>query len=310
MHFSKDKSNIAVCNLLCFKARNRRYQYQPTKQMFFLTRSSSELFTQIPLYCILLIIMLQAPVCRAEAADGTYQAGIEQRGNFFSRVYDAQYQSSFHIGTNRPSGSYMLRIHRGFRFDQHAYQWELESYPVLSDRFYAYAAYAYSDSEIFPLHRAGLELFSALPWRLEGSLGLRYLDFEPGTETVMITPSLSHYFSAFMITVRPFFIFSDGGSGQTWLGSFRWFFNDSGDYLLIRGAVGRSSDEMLFQVGQARVKDFLLLKSSQIGVEGRYYVTERISGLAGLTLYRQELSFDPGNYVSNWSVRAGFNLHW
>lgn len=259
---------------------------------------------------LLLLFMMAGDLCQAQASEKRYQAGVEQHGSFFSSVYDAQYQSSFHMGTKLPSGSYVLRIHRGFRFDQHAYQWELESYRILSDRFYAYVAYAYSDSEIFPRHRGGAELFSSLPFRLEGSLGMRYLYFEPGTETVMATGSLSHYISSFMITLRPFFISSNGSSGQTWLGSLRWFFNDSGDYILIRGATGRSSDEMLFQVGQIQVKDFLLLKSSQIGLESRYHITEMISGLTGLTLYRQELAFDPGRFVNNWSIRAGLELHW
>ncbi len=260
--------------------------------------------------CFILIAMaLWLPV-QDGAAYGLYEAGFEQRANFFSRTFDTQYQTSFHVRTIRPSGSYLLRVQRGVRFNQQGYQLELESYPVFSDRFYGYIAYAYSGSEIFPRHRGGLELFSALPLRLEGSLGMRYFDFDRGNETVLVTASLSHYISSFMITVRPFFIFSEGGSGQTWLGSIRWFVNDRMDYLLIRGAVGRSSEETLFQLGPDLVEDFLLLKSSQIGLEGHHHITKRVSGLAGLTLYRQELSFDPGTYVNNWSVRAGIHLHW
>ncbi len=261
-----------------------------------------------------LVCLLAAPAAHSQESDTQYEAGFQQHINVFSRTYDAQHQSSFHIGTNRFPGSWQLRLHRGSRFDQTAYQWELEGYPVLSDRLYAYVAYAFSDSKIFPRHRSGAELFSSLPLRSEGSLGLRYLNFETvangRNETVLITASLNHYFGAYMATVRPFFIFSDGGSGQTWLGSLRRFLNEEGDYVMIRGSIGRSSDEILFQVGQTVEKDFLLLKSSQIGLESRYHLTERISGNAGLTLYRQELSFDPGHFVNNWSIRAGLIVHW
>lgn len=243
------------------------------------------------------------------AAVNEYEAGFHQRTNVFSRVYDTQHQSSFHAGVDHSSGKYLLRIRRGVRFNQTAYQWELESYPVLSEQIYAYLAYAYSDSRIYPHHRAGAELFAALPARSEGSLGMRYFDFQTGSESVIATVSLSHYFQAYMATIRPYFVFSDNKTGQTWMGSIRRYFNDEGDYLLIRAATGRSSDQVLFQVGQTMEKSFLLLKSTQIGLEGRFKITERISGLAGLGLYRQELSFDPGTYVNNWSFRYGLNVH-
>ncbi|MDG5767605.1 YaiO family outer membrane beta-barrel protein [Balneolales bacterium ANBcel1] len=245
----------------------------------------------------------------SSASDTPFEAGIQHNLHVFSRVYDTQHQTSFHFGTNNSLGAYVLRLHRGNRFDQTAYQWEFESYPIISERLYAYAAYAYSDSEIFPRHRAGAELFSALPWRMEGSVGLRFLDFESADETIMITTSLSHYFDRYMATFRPYFIFSDGGSGQTWQGSIRRFINDEGDYLMIRAAIGRSSDETIFQIGQAEQRDVLLLKSAQIGAEGRYPIIRNLSGVAAITLYRQELSFDPGNYVNNWSFRAGITGH-
>lgn len=259
---------------------------------------------------IILFIFVVAHQYDVFATQRVYQFGVDQQVSFFSKAYDAQYQSALHIGTKRSTGSYTFRLHRGFRFNQYAYMWELESYPVFTNSMYAYVAYAYSNSDIFPSHRVGLELFSALPGQLEGSVGIRYIDVDSGSQTLMLTTSLSHYISAFIITVRPFFIFSDSGTGQTWLGSLRWSLNDSGNYLLIRGAVGSSSDEIIFQVAQEQVKDLLLLKSSQIGTEGRYYITKSISGLAAMTLYRQELAFDPGNFVSNWTVRAALNFHW
>lgn len=238
-----------------------------------------------------------------------YEAGYSQQIHFFSRVYETQYQGSWHLGFRHAAGTYLFRLNRAHRFEQTGWQWEFESYPVLTDRVYSYVSYAYSDAKIYPQHRAGIEFFSALPHRMEGSLGMRFFDFDNGNQTWIVTPSLGHYYGPFLFLVRPYFIFSNKRSGQTWTGSARWFLNDTGDYLMIRGALGRSSDEVLFQVGEAAVKDFLLLRSSQAGAEGLYSVTRQLSVRASVDLYRQELSFDPGSFVRNWTFRLGLEAH-
>ncbi len=111
----------------------------------------------------LIIICCVCPL-KSIASDFNYEINIRQQTGVFSRIYDIQHQTGLHFAINQPYGKYMIRMQRGVRFEQTGYQWEFESYPVLSDRFYSYISYAWSESEIFAHHRAGAELYASLPF--------------------------------------------------------------------------------------------------------------------------------------------------
>lgn len=260
------------------------------------------------LMLLLFFLMLSFQVT-SQASDFKYEVGLKQQTGFFSRIYDTQHQTGFHIATNRSHGKYMLRMRRGVRFNQTAYQWEMENYPIISDRMYGYIAYAWSNSIIFSEHRAGAEIFSSIPFRSEVSLGMRYMSFKNAPESWILTGSLSHYLHSWLFTVRPYLVFSEDRTGRTITASVRYILNDTGDYIMLRGSRGVSPDQVLFQLGEEQYADVLLLESLQAGLESRYRISERITGQGSIDLYRQELSFDPGNHVLNWVFRFGATYH-
>ncbi len=257
---------------------------------------------------IIMIFFSRSPV-QSNPSEYNFEIGLNQHTGVFSRIFDTQHQTGLYVATNQSFGKYMIRLRRGFRFEQTAYQWEFESYPIFSDQYYGYLIYAWSDSEIFSQHRAGAELFTTLPFRNEGSLGFRYMNFQNGSQSWIYTGSLNHYYASFLFIFRPYFVYSDGRSGQTFTGSVRHYFNDAGDYVLVRGGKGVSPDQTLMQLGERPEKDILLLRSLQGGIESRNHLTNRIVGQLSIDVFQQELAFDPGSYVINWLFQYGLIYH-
>jgi YaiO family outer membrane protein len=95
-----------------------------------------------------------------------------------------------------------------YRFNTSAVQYDINAYPVLSQKVYAYLNAAYSQGVTFPRLRSGAELFRTLGENHEVSLGLRYFDFRESKSTI-ITGSLSQVYKSYLFTLRPYINFSD-----------------------------------------------------------------------------------------------------
>lgn len=234
-----------------------------------------------------------------------YEAGLHQQVDLFSDVYDAQHKTTLHLGINRSFGSYTVKLSRANRFNETGYQTEIETYPNFGNGYYGYWSYAYSGSSVFSRHRIGVEFYSRLPRQSEGSVGFRFLNFETGSESWMATFSMSHYWRSFLFTVRPYFVFSDDGNGQTYTGLIHHFLNEHNDYVGVRFSGGVASDSDFNQLRESVQEQFLLLNSYEVGLESRYHLADHLYARLEGGLKRQELSFAPGEYVGNWRFRLG-----
>lgn len=258
--------------------------------------------TVLILFCM---IFFEVRMAIGQSSGAVYYAGIEHRTDLFSELFDPQHITGVHVGTQREEGTFLLRFNSARRFGQTGLQVEAEAYPIIGDGYYAYLNYGYSGSSILPVRRAAGELYIPWPQRSEISVGLRYLRFDSDDQAVLATGSFNHYIRSFLVTLRPYFIFSDNRNGQTLTGSVRYFLNDRNDYILIRGGAGRSYDTVLFQLGGTGIgEDLLLLRSAQAGGELRHHLGCRVLGTISFDYIRQELIFDPGNFVTNYSVSA------
>lgn len=255
--------------------------------------------------CLGVLFVAGKPVS-AQSGTEYFEVGIQHRTDVFSKFYDPQYITGIHAGIQRSHGKYMLRVNAANRFEQTGVQVEAEAYPRFGKGFYSYLNYAYSGSSVLPVRRGAAELYIPLrSIRSELSLGGRYLLFDSDDDTYIATGSINHYFGSFLLTFRPFFIFSGSNHGQTYTGSLRYFLNDRGDYFLIRGGAGLSSDRLLFQLGGTGIGEgLLLLESTQIGAEFRHHLDSKIIGTLGVYMNRQELMFDPDNFVRNGALFA------
>lgn len=101
-----------------------------------------------------------------------------------------------------------LGLNYAYRFNMPAVQYDFNAYPVLSDYTYAYFNVSYSQGLIFPLLKSGAELFRTLGKNNEASLGLRYFNFRESKSTI-VTGSISQAYHSYLLTLRPYFTFSD-----------------------------------------------------------------------------------------------------
>lgn len=120
------------------------------------------------------------------------------------------------------------------------FQFAVEAWPELTDRNYAYVAYAFSDGPWFPGHRAALELWQTLPAGLAVSGGVNYYYFD---HNIFIgTFSLEKYLNHYWFSGRAYFHFKDIGVTTSFFLTARRYFGTT-DYLQLTVGTGTAPDE-------------------------------------------------------------------
>jgi YaiO family outer membrane protein len=119
-------------------------------------------------------------------------------------------------------------------------QFEIEAYPHLSRKNYAYLSYAYSPGSYFPKHRAALELWQVLPSAWALSAGLNYYYFDRNIYIALA--SVEKYLGKYWISVKGLVYFKDAGPTTSFYINARRYFNDK-DYFQITIGTGTAPDE-------------------------------------------------------------------
>ena len=119
-------------------------------------------------------------------------------------------------------------------------QAEAEAWPKISDKNYAYLAYAYSPGEYFPGHRAAAEVWQILPkgWAL--SAGMNYYYFDRSIFISML--SAEKYINRFWFSLKGYLYFKEEGTRPALYFNGRRYFNDT-DYLQLTLGTGTAPDE-------------------------------------------------------------------
>ncbi len=119
-------------------------------------------------------------------------------------------------------------------------QVEAETWPKLTDKNYAYLAYAYSPGSYFPRHRAALEVWQVLPkgWAL--SAGLNYYRFD--RNSFIALASVEKYIGRYWLSAKGFLFFKDDGPTTSLYINARRYFNDT-DYFQVTLGTGTAPDE-------------------------------------------------------------------
>ncbi len=145
------------------------------------------------------------------------------------------------------AGALLFRVNYAQRFDLDGFQYEIDAYPLIGDRGYAYLNYGYSDDPLFPKHRFGAEIFQGLTGGWEVSAGVRHLQFDE--EVTLFTGSIGKYWGNRWLAFRPYFRSKDGELSASGRLSLRRY-GDGGreDYWEV--AVGGGSEVGEFEVPQ------------------------------------------------------------
>jgi YaiO family outer membrane protein len=172
--------------------------------------------------------------------------------NTFSILYehthfDKQFSNDWKIASleykrHTGFGTLVGRVNYANRFAKSGWQAEVESYPVISKKFYAYAGVSYAnDVPVFPKWRTGSTLYYTFvkSWEAEG--GFRYLYFD--RSIWMGTASISKYAGAWLLNARFFFSVRAPFENQSFFLKAQRYLKNEQDYVWLQVGSGVSPDE-------------------------------------------------------------------
>lgn len=237
-----------------------------------------------------------------------YTAGVSYGLDVFSRTFDPAHYASAQIGRTNSWGSSILRFNYANRFNTHGLQTEIELYPKIANGVYAYLNYGISNTDLFPKHRAGGEIYTKLPKSFEASAGVRYLYFDSETKVSIFTGSIGWYVKNYWFSLRPY-ITPDKQSGTSASASFamRRYFKDADTWVGFSTGVGFSPDLRRIQTSSGLTSDAIyLLRAQRVGISLQKLLKRNFLFNTSFDLNRQELIFDKGNYVFISSITVGW----
>jgi len=236
--------------------------------------------------------------------------GIVNSLDVFDIVYDPMIYSGVEYIRETEIGKIIPRVNYSNRFNINGLQYEMDFYPKISKTFYAYTNYGYSNSRVFPNHRAGAELFANLPKALEVSAGMRYLDFVT-SRAIIYTGSLGLYNGDYYFSLRPYITpRTDGPIGVSGSLLARKYFQDRENYFGINLIMGYSPEikQLISDSDIVLAETLLFVESQQLLFEYQFTGNSLTNSYrASLGITRQELVFDPGKFFL--ALSAGFRYH-
>lgn len=245
-----------------------------------------------------------------EAKSYKNRIGIVNSLDVFDIVYDPMIYSGVEYIRETEIGKIIPRVNYSNRFNINGLQYEMDFYPKISKTFYAYTNYGYSNSRIFPNHRAGAELFANLPKALEVSAGMRYLDFVT-SRAIIYTGSLGLYKGDYYFSLRPYITpRTDGPIGVSGSLLARKYFQDGENYFGINLIMGYSPEikQLISDSDIVLAETLLFVESQQLLFEYQFTGNSLTNSYrASLGITRQELVFDPGKFFL--ALSAGFRYH-
>jgi len=119
-------------------------------------------------------------------------------------------------------------------------QAEAEAWPRITNKNYAYLAYAYSPGTYFPRHRGAAEIWQVLPAGWAVSAGFNYYYFD--RSAFIALASVEKYAGKYWMSLKGFIYFKDNGPTTSAYLNVRRYFNDN-DYLQLTIGTGTAPDE-------------------------------------------------------------------
>lgn len=161
---------------------------------------------------------------------------------FRFNTLDPQQMVSMQYSRVTPSGSVVARINYANRFLSNGVQYELDAYPSLGKKWYAYTNVGYSKAGFFPIFRCGGEVYRGFPKGFEASAGFRYLDFATSTVTIY-TAYLGRYLGNYWLSLRTFLTPGNGTVSRSVVILARKYYADADTYIGLRVGYGLSPDD-------------------------------------------------------------------
>ncbi|MDE5417208.1 YaiO family outer membrane beta-barrel protein [Labilibaculum sp. DW002] len=247
-----------------------------------------------------------------------YKAVYKHDFEYFNEPYERRWHlSSFQLARRNSWGSLIAKINLGdlissgesFWSNEVSKQFELDAYPKISKKSYAYLSYGYSPDNLFPRHRAGAELYRKLPKSFEISAGLRFLQFDSdsGSKDIYIyTASLGKYYRNYWFNFRTYLTPKNSEVSQSYWLSVRRYLRNAKNYFGLQLGTGVSPDE---PKGNISSFDTYNYKSQKIRLsyQDRLF-TDRFIYLLRLGYEKEEYLVDVKRDVISLSLKLSYQF--
>lgn len=223
----------------------------------------------------------------------------------FDQRYDAMTFASLSFMRQTSFGSIIPRINYGNRFGENGIQYDIDLYPKIAKGLYAYINYGFSNSEIYPKHKVGGDLFYNFKNGIEFSAGGRFISF-PTRDVKVVTNSLGYYKGNYYFSLRSYITPVPNGltraSGNLLV---RKYLKDAENFIGVSGGFGFSPELRQFTSGdQILAETLLYIESQRLSCEYQFTGRNNLNTYrTNIGVMRQELSFAPGSFF--WSFSAG-----
>ncbi len=250
----------------------------------------------------------EVPKIRESIKSNFIMQGISATETFdwYTKVFDPNHLVALQYNRSTYFGSIIGRLNYRNTRGKDGFQIEVDAYPRIVSGIYAYVSYGFagSASSLFSEHRAGLEAFFKLPEKFEGSFGARYLNFGTGSDITIYTGSLGYYYKDYWFSLRPFITPSSVSFSRSISFATRWYYDGTADeYASLKAGAGFSPDERNYDPTNSTVY-LLKARSFGIGWQKPIGIYSVLNVSADYT--RQELSFNPGEFVEVYSFSIGY----
>lgn len=247
-----------------------------------------------------------------------YKAIYQHDYEYFNEPYTRKWHlSSFQLARRNRWGSIIGKVNLGdlisdgesFWSNKVAKQFEVDAYPRVSPKSYAYLNYGYSPDNLFPRHRAGAELYYKLPKAFEISGGMRFLHFnsDGGNKNIYIyTASLGKYYRNYWFSFRTYLTPKNQDVSQSYWLTARRYFRDSKNYIGLELATGVSPDE---PKGIFSSLDTYRYKSRKVRLSYQDRLgTDRLLYLLKIGYEQEEYKVDEKRDVFSFSVKLSYQF--
>ncbi|HET8866047.1 MAG TPA: YaiO family outer membrane beta-barrel protein [Gracilimonas sp.] len=218
----------------------------------------------------------------------------------FEDIFDDIHKGYVQLSRRTNYGSIIGRLNYQRRFSTDGLQAELDFYPSITDGWYGYVSAGYSSSSLFPEFRSGAELYKNLPRAFEVSAGFRYLRFN--SDVWIFTGTVSKYQGNWLFTVRPYITPNSIGVSRSLSLLARKYLAGPENYITFRGGFGFYPEERRFQNVSG---DVFFTESQFIGIDGYKELRYNLSAFLSFDLTRQELAFNPDNFINVITLNGG-----
>ncbi len=224
---------------------------------------------------------------------------------FYDKRFDPITTSSISYNRQTPYGVIIPRINNSNRLGKNGIQLDVDLYPKITKGVYAYLNYGYSESDLYPNHKMGGEVYYNHKSGIEFSAGGRFINFAT-KDVKSITNSLGYYTGNYYFSLRSY-ITPEADNLTNVSGNLliRKYLKDAENFMGINVGVGFSPELRQFTSGDQLLAETLLyIESQRLSFEYQFTSKNNLSAYrTNVGVLRQEQSFDPGSYF--YSISAG-----